>query len=472
MYISQKPATSFNPISPLDGRYASRITELATIFSEHNLQKTRIHIEVLWWTLVIPQVTKTTLTPQQIETAESSYKNFDQSEFLKILQIEKTTYHDVKAVEYYLHQFWKEHNLPFPELIHFGLTSEDINSCGYGLLLAEAQSVLLNHLEAVLENLLEKVELWRNSIFLARTHGQAALPTTMGKEILVFADRLSKEIQHLNTYTFQAKLLGAVGSGAAWKVAQPTINWLKLSQTAIQTLGLQSTVVTTQIIPAETYTHFFQILVSINTILLDFDRDMWDYISRGYFQQHKEEGQVGSSAMPHKVNPIDFENSEGNIGIANSLLQHFIEKLPVSRLQRDLSDSTVKRNFGVALGHSLISYQSAAAGLKKLSFNHELATQELNQHWEILAEAVQTICKTHGETDAYQQMQNLTQGKPLHTKEDFINCINQLAVSSDIKKQLQQLTPTAYIGYIPEIIDQQLIHIRHSHSIKHTNQKG
>ena len=440
------------PLSPLDGRYASRISKLAKTFSDFGLQKMRVQAEVLWWEAVYSELSGKAVSSNQKKLLEKIWKNFDDASYDRISEIEAKTHHDVKEVEYFLQELWKKHDLPNPEYIHFGLTSEDTNSCAYGLLFSEGKEVFLEKIKELHDQLLQMATQWQDNIFLARTHGQYAIPTTMGRELAVFANRLAKEIKELKDHVFEAKCLGAIGTGAAWKVAAPESNWLEVSKNFVESLGLESNQVTTQIVPAENLVKFFQTVVRVNGIILDLDRDMWTYISQGLLLQKKKEGEIGSSTMPHKVNPIDFENSEGNLGISTALLHHFAEKLPVSRLQRDLSDSTVKRSAGVPLGHSYLAISSTLRGLQKISFNELAASKELNEHAEVLAEALQTILRAAGRADAYELLQRATQGKPQLSSEELAQIIKKLPVEDKIKTKLLAVTSQNYLGYTSEII--------------------
>jgi adenylosuccinate lyase len=372
---------------------------------------------------------------------------------------EQQTHHDVKAVEYFLRERFSTTGPQVGHWIHIGLTSEDTNSLALGLMLNQAlATIIYPKLDDVLRTLASMAETYQQTPLLARTHGQPAIPTTFGKEVVVFAMRLLDEIQEVKKFKISAKLNGAVGTFAAQEIAFPTKDWPELSQQFIRSLGLEPATITTQIVPAETYTRIFSSLVRINSIVLDFSQDFWRYISDGYLVQTAQKDQVGSSTMPHKINPIDFENCEGNLGLSNSLLTFFIQKLPISRLQRDLSDSTVKRNFGVALGYTLLGYQSLIKGLAKVSVDTNKLETDLLGHWEVLSEAIQVALRAEGDESGYEKLRVYSQGKHI-TKLDISQLIETLTIPEATKLKLIQLTPLTYIGSSVELVNQGVLAI-------------
>lgn len=442
-------------ISPLDGRYHEKITILREIFSEFGLIKFRVKVEAAWL-LMLCQANLTNVTPLA-NTAKSALlelmENFTLADAEYIKEIEKGINHDVKAVEYFIKERIATHSelIPLQEYIHFGCTSEDINNIAYALMLKtarqEALLPLLNHLTQKLQVLATE---YAHLPMLAHTHGQAATPTTLGKEFANFIMRLKYQIAQLTHLPIWAKLNGASGNYNAFTFAYPKVDWLQLSERFVSQFGLSWNAYTTQIEPHDGMAEFFAILLRINTILIDFNRDIWGYISLNYLQQKALANEVGSSTMPHKINPIDFENAEGNLGVANALLEHFIAKLPISRWQRDLSDSTVLRNIGVAFGHSILGYQSTLKGLEKITPNHDKLHQDLENHWEILAEAIQTMMRTQNLPKPYEQLKNFTRGKTINknTLHDFIQSLD---LADDIKKELLKLTPHTYLGYAEKL---------------------
>lgn len=450
---------ALHALSPLDGRYQSQLTSLSEIFSEFGLIKARVFVELEYLIFLAEHGIVTKISESEKTVLRNLAQNFDAAAAKKIKHFEKITKHDVKAVEYYLREVLTELNSPLATFIHLGLTSEDTNALSYGLLLQAAlEKIILPELKKLLNVITNFAEAATTTPMLARTHGQPAVPTTMGKEFVTVAMRLLPELTFLDSYTFEAKVTGAVGNFNAHQVALGKKNWPELMAEFIKGLGLTANNFTTQIIPAETYTRFFSSLMRINSILLDFNQDLWRYVSDGYLMQSHASGQVGSSTMPHKVNPIDFENSEGNLGLATALLQHFIVKLPVSRLQRDLSDSTVKRSFGTALGHCLLAYLSLTKGLGKIGVNETRLRTELNQHWEILAEAVQVALRASGDGSGYEKLQKLSQGKTL-TKTDYQAFVQTEITDDTLQQKLLALTPETYLGIAPELTQQGIAQI-------------
>ena len=438
-------------ISPIDGRYADKTTSLVPFFSEMALIRYRVQVEVEYFItlceLPLPQLAA--FPKEKYTDLRKLYQNFTEEEALKVKEIEQTTNHDVKAVEYFIKEAFDYLQLqPYKEFIHFGLTSQDINNTAIPLSIKEAvQQVYLPALEQLLGKLRSLVVQWKDVPLLARTHGQPASPTRLGKEFEVFVVRMEQQLQTLIAVPYAAKFGGATGNYNAHKVAYPNIDWKAFGTRFVEEiLVLHHSFPTTQI---EHYDHLaalFDALKRINTILIDLNRDIWTYISMDYFKQQIKTGEVGSSAMPHKVNPIDFENSEGNLGIANALLEHLSAKLPISRLQRDLTDSTVLRNVGVPFGHILIALQSTLKGLNKLLLNEDKIREDLQDHWAVVAEAIQTILRREGYPNPYEALKALTRTNTAITAETISNFIDTLEVSEDVKAELKVITPENYTG--------------------------
>jgi adenylosuccinate lyase len=445
------PLTALTAISPVDGRYRSKVELLAPYFSEFGLIKYRVHVEVEYFiALVDSGITSLQAVDKSVFPAlRSIVTNFSESDALAIKTIERTTNHDVKAVEYFLKEKMEALGLgDHLEFIHFGLTSQDINNTAIPLSIKEAISdVYLPVLEEMIAVLNHYVAEWSSIALLARTHGQPASPTILGKEIAVFVQRLTGQIDVLKTIPFAAKFGGATGNLNAHHVAFPAIDWVKFSNNFVNNqLGLTRSQLTTQIENYDQLANLFDCLKRINTIILDLDRDMWTYISMDYFKQKLKEGEVGSSAMPHKVNPIDFENSEGNIGIANALYEHLSAKLPVSRLQRDLTDSTVLRAVGMPLAHSLIAIKATTAGLGKLLLNKDAIAADLENNWAVVAEAIQTILRSIGYPKPYEALKGLTRKNEKVTQATVHDFIDTLAVDSEMKTRLKAISPSNYTG--------------------------
>ncbi|MDP5230017.1 MAG: adenylosuccinate lyase [Cellulophaga sp.] len=440
-----------NAISPIDGRYRNKVEKLADFFSEEALIKYRIHVEIEYFIALceIPLPQLSIFDNTKFDVLRNIYLEFSSEDAEAIKEIEKTTNHDVKAVEYFIKNKFDALNLQqYKEFIHFGLTSQDINNTAIPLSLKDAMNeVYVPQYFELLEELEALVSEWKAIPMLARTHGQPASPTRLGKEIHVYVVRLKEQFNLLNDIPSAAKFGGATGNYNAHKVAYPNIDWQEFGQEFVQEkLGLYHSFPTTQI---EHYDHMaalFDNLKRINTIILDLDRDFWTYVSMDYFKQKIKEGEVGSSAMPHKVNPIDFENSEGNLGIANALFEHLSAKLPVSRLQRDLTDSTVLRNIGVPFAHTLIAFQSTLKGLGKLLLNKEKFEQDLENNWAVVAEAIQTILRREGYPNPYEALKGLTRTNEKINQQSIANFIDTLAVSVAIKNELKQITPSNYTG--------------------------
>ena len=438
-------------ISPIDGRYADKTTSLVPFFSEMALIRYRVQVEVEYFIalceLPLPQLAD--FPKERYADLRKLYQNFTEEEALKVKEIEQTTNHDVKAVEYFIKEAFDYLQLqPYKEFIHFGLTSQDINNTAIPLSIKEAvQQVYLPALEQLLSKLRSLVAQWEDVPLLARTHGQPASPTRLGKEFEVFVVRIEQQLQTLIAVPYAAKFGGATGNYNAHKVAYPNIDWKAFGTRFVEEiLVLHHSFPTTQIEHYDHLASLFDALKRINTILIDLNRDIWTYISMDYFKQQIKAGEVGSSAMPHKVNPIDFENSEGNLGIANALLEHLSAKLPISRLQRDLTDSTVLRNVGVPFGHILIALQSTLKGLNKLLLNEDKIRQDLQDHWAVVAEAIQTILRREGYPNPYEALKALTRTNTAITAETISSFIDTLEVSEDVKAELKVITPENYTG--------------------------
>ena len=440
-----------NAISPIDGRYRGKTKTLSKYFSEEALIQYRVKVEIEYFIALceIPLPQLENINPAIFEDLRSIYKHFSEEDAKDIKEIEKTTNHDVKAVEYFIKKEFDKLDLgKYKEFIHFGLTSQDINNTAIPLSIKEGlHKTYLPHLEEVLENLSALSEACANTPMLSRTHGQPASPTLMGKEIAVFSHRL--EIQKTSLMQIQnaAKFAGATGNFNAHQVAYPHINWKAFGKNFVEEqLGLDYSFPTTQIEHYDSIAALCDALKRINTILIDFNRDIWTYISMDYFKQIIKENEVGSSAMPHKINPIDFENAEGNLGIANALLNFFATKLPISRLQRDLTDSTVLRNIGVPFGHILIAFKSMVKGIKKLNVNPTKINADLNENWSIVAEAIQTILRREKYPNPYETLKDLTRTNSVVNKKLIHEFIDGLVIKENIKQELKQITPSNYVG--------------------------
>ena len=443
--------TELNAISPIDGRYRSKTVSLSAYFSEEALIKYRVLVEVEYFIALceanLPQLAaiEKSLYPE----LRKIYTEFTTADALWIKETEKTTNHDVKAVEYFIKTKFDALGLePYKEFIHFGLTSQDINNTAIPLSTKEAfENAYLPGLISVIQKLKELSVEWANVPMLDRTHGQPASPTRLGKEILVFVERLEEQMRLLFNVPFAAKFGGATGNYNAHKVAYPNTDWKAFGTKFVEdSLGLHHSFPTTQIEHYDHFAAFFDALKRINTILIDLDRDIWTYVSMDYFKQKIKAGEIGSSAMPHKVNPIDFENSEGNLGIANAIFEHLSAKLPLSRLQRDLTDSTVLRNIGVPMGHTLIAFEATLKGLNKLLLNEEKFAEDLEKNWAVVAEAIQTILRREGYPNPYEALKDLTRTNTVINKEAIHNFIGTLKVSEEIKAELMQITPSNYLG--------------------------
>ncbi len=443
--------TELNAISPIDGRYRNKIAKLADYFSEEALIKYRVKVEIEYFIALceIPLPQLQDFNSDLYEDLRAIYTDFSAVDAQKIKDIESVTNHDVKAVEYFIKEKFDALQLQaYKEFIHFGLTSQDINNTAIPLSIKDAmEEVYYPNLDGLLSKLADLSEEWEGVSMLARTHGQPASPTRLGKELFVFVERVNQQVFHLQNTPHAAKFGGATGNYNAHKVAYPTIDWKNFGTHFVENiLGLHHSFPTTQI---EHYDHMaglFDAMKRINTILIDLDRDIWTYVSTDYFKQKIKAGEVGSSAMPHKVNPIDFENSEGNLGIANAIFEHLSAKLPLSRLQRDLTDSTVLRNVGVPFGHTLIAFASTLKGLNKLLINEVKFAEDLENNWAVVAEAIQTILRREAYPNPYEALKGLTRTNAKITQTSIANFIDTLEVSDSIKIELKQITPANYTG--------------------------
>ncbi len=438
-------------ISPIDGRYRDQLKDLAKYFSEFALMKYRTFVEIEYFIALcrIPLPELINIEKKIFPKLRKIYLKFSLSDAQQIKSIEKETNHDVKAVEYFLHKKFEELNLnKYKSFIHFALTSQDINNTAIPYALQKAiDEIYYPLLEKLLGKLYELASEWSDIPMLARTHGQPASPTRLGKEIEVFIERLQKQIALMRLIPISAKFGGATGNFNAHKVAYPKINWEEFANSFVNhVLGLNRSQITTQIDHYDNLAAIFDNMKRINTILLDFSRDMWLYISMNYFKQKINKKEIGSSTMPHKINPIDFENAEGNLGIANAIFSHLSQKLPVSRLQRDLSDSTVLRNIGVPIAHSILAIKSLLKGLNKLIVNKEQIRNDLINNWQVVAEAIQTILRREGFSNAYEQLKELTRKNEKIDKQQIINFIDSLPISKKIKQELKKITPENYTG--------------------------
>jgi len=443
--------SALTAISPIDGRYENKTDALRPIFSEYGLFRFRVQVEIEWLKALANHSGIKEVAPfskNSIKILDNIKNDFSVADAKAIKKIEKTTNHDVKAVEYFIRDKIINHKAlkQASQFIHFACTSEDINNLSHALMLKEARdAVLLSKLDetiAVLKTLSKKQAA---TPMLSRTHGQTASPTTLGKEIAVYVHRLSRQRKQLGKIELLGKMNGAVGNFNAHLSAYPKVNWMALSKTFVKGLGLDWNPHTTQIESHDYMAEYFHVQSRINTILIDFNRDIWSYISLGYFRLKLKKGEIGSSTMPHKVNPIDFENAEGNLGLANGIFEHLAQKLPISRWQRDLTDSTVLRNMGVGIAHTLIAFDSSLKGLSKLDINVDVLDQDLEQSWEVLAEPIQTVMRRYGIDNAYEQLKELTRGHNIN-QETLHVFIEQLAIPNDAKSRLQALTPQNYIG--------------------------
>ncbi|OYU79298.1 MAG: adenylosuccinate lyase [Flavobacterium sp. BFFFF1] len=443
--------TALNAISPIDGRYRSKTISLSKYFSEEALIRYRVLVEIEYFIALcdIPLPQLSGVDKNLAEKLRKIYEDFSTEDALWIKETEKTTNHDVKAVEYFIKEKFDTLGLAkYKEFIHFGLTSQDINNTAIPLSTKEAfQDVYLKLLIELINKLKELSIEWKDVAMLARTHGQPASPTRLGKEIGVFVERLEEQLRLLFNVPFAAKFGGATGNFNAHHVAYPAIDWKQFGNQFVEgVLGLQHSFPTTQIEHYDHFAAFFDALKRINNIIIDLDRDVWTYVSMEYFKQKIKAGEIGSSAMPHKVNPIDFENSEGNLGIANAIFEHLSAKLPVSRLQRDLTDSTVLRNIGVPIGHTLIGFEATLKGLNKLLLNADKFADDLEKNWAVVAEAIQTILRREGYPNPYEALKGLTRTNTTIDKKAIHDFIGTLEVSDAIKEELLRISPSNYLG--------------------------
>jgi len=443
-------------ISPLDGRYGEKVGELRSFFSEAALMKFRVLTEIEWFIFLCNQVklkgTKV-WKPAELKELRSIYEFFDMIDASRVKVIEKETNHDVKAIEYFIKEKLKDSQFEkYLEFVHFGCTSEDINNISYSLMIKGGVGKMIPVLTGLVEYLYELAKRNKSVSMMARTHGQPASPTTLGKELVNYVARLERQMDRLSSWPILAKMNGAVGNYNAHVVAYNSVDWPAMSKKFIHQLGLEFNSYTTQIEPHDYVAEICDFVARINTILLDLNRDVWAYISIGYFKQKVKKGEVGSSTMPHKVNPIDFENSEGYLGLANALLKHSAEKLPVSRWQRDLTDSTTLRNVGSAFAYSSIAYKNCIQGLHKLEVNNSVIEKDLAQSWELLAEPIQTVMRKYRISGAYEKLKVLTRGKNVNEK-SIGKFIDSLTIPVADKKRLKALSPSKYIGLASKLVD-------------------
>lgn len=451
--------SALTAISPVDGRYGSKTASLRGIFSEFGLTKYRVQVEINWLKLLadcsdISEVP--TLSASAIAVLDGIKDNFNEQDALRVKAIESTTNHDVKAVEYFIKEKIADNAelAAVGEFVHFACTSEDINNLSHGLMLTEArEQVLLPYCNELLTAIKKLAIEYRSVPLMSRTHGQPASPSTLGKEMANVAVRLERQIKQIANVEIMGKLNGAVGNYNAHLSAYPEVNWHELSERFVTSLGLNWNAYTTQIEPHDYIAELFDAVARFNTVLIDFDRDIWGYIALGHFKQRTIAGEIGSSTMPHKVNPIDFENSEGNLGIANALMQHLASKLPLSRWQRDLTDSTVLRNLGVGIAHALIAYQATLKGISKLEVNEAHLRDELDHNWEVLAEPVQTVMRRYGIEKPYEKLKELTRGKRIDAQQLSV-FIDGLELPDSVKAELKKMTPANYIGRAETFVDE------------------
>ena len=438
-------------ISPIDGRYAEKVDQFRPIFSEYGLIRFRVLVEIHWLQALAahPQILEVNSFNEATKTfLNGIFDNFSETDAIRVKNIEKVTNHDVKAIEYFLKEKILGHSEleKVSEFIHFACTSEDINNLSYALMLKEGCKILNTQIDECIAAIKNIAVSTSKQPMLSRTHGQSATTTTMGKEFANFVARLNKQQKQLKSVAFMGKINGAVGNYNAHQIAYPEIDWPSFSRQFVESLDLHWTSYTTQIEPHDFIAEFFHALLRFNTVLIDFNRDVWGYISLGYFRQKTIPGEIGSSTMPHKVNPIDFENSEGNLGVANAFFSFIAEKLPISRWQRDLTDSTVLRNIGVGIAHTSIALQSTIKGMSKLQLIPDTLEADLNNNWEILAEPIQTVMRRYGVEKPYEKLKDFTRGQTV-SKDQFLSFVENLDIPNDAKTLLQNLSPRNYIGY-------------------------
>lgn len=444
-------------ISPIDGRYQSKTSALRDVFSEYGLISARVLVEVKWLISLAenPAIKELpAFSASTLQALEDIVSNFSEADALTIKSIEQTTNHDVKAVEYFLKD--KIDGIAeladAKEFIHFACTSEDINNLSHALMLQAGKNTLIPSMKQIIEKLHEQAREWADQPMLSRTHGQSASPTTVGKEFINVVKRLQQQLKRFEEVAILGKINGAVGNYNAHVVAYPEVDWVAQSREFVESLGLNWNAYTTQIEPHDYIAELFDALCRFNNIVIDFNRDIWGYISLGYFKQRKVENEVGSSTMPHKVNPIDFENSEGNLGLGNAVMHHLSAKLPISRWQRDLTDSTALRNMGVGFAYSLIAYASTLKGLGKLELNATVIDRDLDNAWEVIAEPLQTVMRRYGVEQAYEKLKEFSRGKQVNA-ESVANFIESLEIPDEAKLELRALTPASYIGLAAKLVD-------------------
>ena len=453
------PFSTLTALSPVDGRYANKVEALRPIFSEYGLIKYRVTVEVRWLQMLANEAgikEVPALSADANKVLDAIVDEFNVADAERVKAIESTTNHDVKAVEYLLKEKVATHAelAKVTEFIHFACTSEDINNLSHGLMLESARDqVLVPVMEQIVDAVKAKAKAYNSVAMMARTHGQPATPTTMGKEFANVAVRLQRQLDQLKAVRIMGKINGAVGNYNAHLAAYPNVDWHGLSERFVNSLGLDWNAYTTQIEPHDYVAELFDAVARFNTVLIDFDRDVWGYIALNHFKQKTIAGEVGSSTMPHKVNPIDFENSEGNLGIANAVMSHLAQKLPISRWQRDLTDSTVLRNLGVGIAHAVIAYHATLKGLSKLEVNEAVLTRELDANWELLAEPVQTVMRRYGIEKPYEKLKELTRGKRI-TPQDLANFIDALELPNAAKEEMKALSPATYIGRAEAFVDE------------------
>lgn len=444
-------------ISPLDGRYAEKVAEVSEYFSEAALMKYRVRVEIEWFVYLCNEVKLKGTKPwsdAEVLRLRDIYETFDLVDAERVKEIEGKTNHDVKAIEYLIKEKLNGSEFEdYMEFVHFGCTSEDINNLSYGLMMKDGRDkVLIPVLSGVIEKLYDMSKEYKGVAMMSRTHGQTASPTTVGKELVNFVARVERQVGIMEGVVIMGKMNGAVGNYNAHVVADPGVKWNEVSKKFIQRLGLEINEYTTQIEPHDYNAELFDSIKRANSVLLDLNRDMWGYVSMGYFKQRVKEGEVGSSTMPHKVNPIDFENSEGNLGLANALAEYMAGKLPISRWQRDLTDSTTLRNTGTVFGYSVLAYKNCIQGLGKVLVNEEVIKSDLDQAWELLAEPIQTVMRKYKIEGAYEMLKKLSRGKKMDEKvvHEFIN---GLELPDDEKTKLKELTPGTYTGLAEKLVD-------------------
>lgn len=450
--------STLTALSPLDGRYQDKVTPLRAIFSEFGLMKFRVTVEVRWLQKLAAtaEITEVPAFSSQANAfLDAIVVNFNEADAARIKEIERTTNHDVKAVEYFLKEKIQDQAelAQVSEFIHFACTSEDINNLSHALMLSTARDeVILPEWQKLIDEITRLAHEYKTIPLLSRTHGQPASPSTVGKEMANVVYRLKRQFKQLQQAEILGKINGAVGNYNAHLSAYPNIDWHKFSEEFVTSLGIQWNPYTTQIEPHDYIAELFDTVVRFNTIIIDFDRDLWGYIALNHFKQRTIAGEIGSSTMPHKVNPIDFENSEGNLGLADAVMTHLGQKLPISRWQRDLTDSTVLRNLGVGLGYCLIAYAATRKGISKLEVNQPHLLEELDQNWEVLAEPIQTVMRRYGIEKPYEKLKELTRGKRV-TAQAMHDFIENLDIPAEEKARLQQLTPATYIGAAVELVE-------------------